>query len=67
MAAADPDEEYDFLSDAESAALQTRLDLAQAYIDMQETELAKELLRAVVARGNATQRSQADALLTSLA
>jgi len=62
----DPDEEYDFLSDAESAALQTRLDLAQAYIDMQETELARELLSAVVSRGSAAQRSQAAALLASL-
>lgn len=65
--AGDPDEEYDFLSDAESAALQTRLDLAQAYIDMQETELARELLSAVVSRGNASQRAQASSLLASLA
>jgi len=62
----DPDEEYDFLSDAESAALQTRLDLAQAYIDMQEKELARELLSAVISRGSAGQRSQAAALLASL-
>ena len=61
------EEEYDFLTDAESAALQTRLDLAQAYIDMQETDLAKELLRTVVARGNAEQRTQASSLLDSLA
>lgn len=60
------EEEYDFLTDAESAALQTRLDLAQAYIDMQETELAKELLLTVVARGNPEQRAQASSILDSL-
>lgn len=65
--AADDDEEYDFLSDAESAALQTRLDLAQAYIDMQETELAKELLLTVLSRGSTEQRAQAAAILDSLA
>lgn len=61
------DEEYDFLTDAESAALQTRLDLAQAYIDMQESALAKELLLTVVARGSAEQRQQASSLLDNLA
>lgn len=66
-ATAAAEEEYDFLTDAESAALQTRLDLAQAYIDMQEIELAKELLHAVMARGNAEQRTQASSLLDSLA
>ncbi len=61
------EEEYDFLSDAESAALQTRLDLAQAYIEMQETELARELLLTVVARGSVEQRTQATSLLESFA
>lgn len=61
------EDEYDFLSDAESAALQTRLDLAQAYIEMQETELARELLLTVVARGSVEQRTQATSLLESFA
>ena len=60
------EEEYDFLTDAESAALQTRLDLAQAYIDMQEIELAKELLHTVIERGNAEQRTQASTILDNL-
>lgn len=58
--------EYDFMSDAESAALQTRLDLAQAYIDMQETDLAKELLQTVISRGSAEQQTQAKQILDSL-
>lgn len=66
-AAQSAEEEYDFLTDAESAALQTRLDLAQAYIDMQEYSLAKELLHTVMARGNAEQRLHAGSLLDNLA
>ena len=58
--------EYDFMSDAESAASQTRLDLAQAYIDMQETDLAKELLQTVITRGSAEQQTQAKQILESL-
>ena len=58
--------EYDFMSDAESAALQTRLDLAQAYIDMQETDLAKELLQTVITRGSAEQQTLAKQILDSL-
>ena len=64
--AADPDEdEYDFLSDAQVEAFQTRLDLARAYLDMGETEAAHELLRAVAAGGSPTQRDDARQLLTS--
>lgn len=66
-ASAAAEEEYDFLTDAESAALQTRLDLAQAYIDMQEIALAKELLHTVIERGNTEQRTQASTILDSLA
>jgi pilus assembly protein FimV len=63
---AEAESEYDFMSDAEAAALQTRLDLAQAYIDMQEIELAKELLDAVIVRGNAEQQAQARQIFESL-
>ncbi|MES3040883.1 MAG: FimV/HubP family polar landmark protein [Pseudomonadota bacterium] len=66
-ALASAEEEYDFLTDAESAALQTRLDLAQAYIDMQEIALAKELLHTVIERGSAEQRTQASTILDNLA
>ena len=62
----DPDEdEYDFLSDAQVEAYQTRLDLARAYLDMGEAEAARELLRAVAAGGSPTQRDDARQLLTT--
>lgn len=64
--AADAEEEYDFMTDAESAALQTRLDLAQAYIDMNEMDLAKELLQTVVTRGTPEQQAQAQTILDKL-
>lgn len=63
---AEVEEEYDFMTDAESAALQTRLDLAQAYIDMQEMDLAKELLNTVITRGSEEQRTQAQQILDKL-
>lgn len=65
-AEAEAEAEYDFMSDAESAALQTRLDLAQAYIDMQEMDLAKELLQTVITRGSAEQQTHAKQILDSL-
>ncbi|MEL0029113.1 MAG: FimV/HubP family polar landmark protein, partial [Perlucidibaca sp.] len=61
------DEEYDFLSDSEAEAHQTRLDLAQAYIDMKEAEPARELLLMVQQGGTAEQRRLAGELLRSLA
>lgn len=64
--AVDAEEEYDFMTDAESAALQTRLDLAQAYIDMNEMDLAKELLQTVVTRGTPEQQAQAQTILDKL-
>lgn len=59
--------EYDFLTDSEAAAFQTRLDLAMAYLDMNEQSAARELLERVLEGGTSDQRRQASALLVSLA
>lgn len=61
------DDEYDFLTDSEAEAHQTRLDLAQAYIEMKETQSARELLNMVRQGGTAEQRRVAAGLLQSLA
>lgn len=58
----DMDEEMDFLSDADEAA--TKLDLARAYIDMGDSEGAKDILSEVVEEGNDDQRREAEELLT---
>lgn len=57
------EEEYDFLTDSETESFQTRLDLAQAYLDMGETKAAHELLRVVRQGGTASQRQRAGELL----
>lgn len=64
----DADEpEYDFLTDNEAAAFQTRLDLAMAYLDMDEVSAARALLERVLEGGTSEQRRQASALLVTLA
>lgn len=57
------EEEYDFLTDSEAESFQTRLDLAQAYLDMGETQAAHALLRVVRQGGTASQRQRAGELL----
>lgn len=57
----DMDAELDFLADADEAA--TKLDLARAYIDMGDTEGAKDILAEVVNEGNDDQRNEAKQLL----
>ena len=55
---------FDFIdSDDENA---TRLDLAQAYIDMGDDAGAREMLDEVLAEGNPEQQAQAKSLLESL-
>lgn len=61
------DDEYDFLTDGEAEAFQTRLDLAQAYIAMNEGNSARGLLQAVEQGGTPEQRRQAGELLKGLA
>jgi pilus assembly protein FimV len=57
----DMDAELDFLADADEAA--TKLDLARAYIDMGDTEGAKDILSEVMGEGNDEQRKEANELL----
>ncbi len=44
----------------------TKLDLARAYIEMHETDGAKEILQEVMTEGNAQQKQEAQALLAKL-
>lgn len=60
------EDEYDFLNDNESEAFQTRLDLAQAYLDMNEVDAARQLLDRVVEGGTSEQRARAKALIDEL-
>ena len=57
----DMDAELDFLADADEAA--TKLDLARAYIDMGDTEGAKDILSEVMGEGSDEQRKEANELL----
>lgn len=61
LSADDMDAELDFLADADEAA--TKLDLARAYIDMGDTEGARDILAEVVHEGNEEQRKDAAELL----
>tara|TARA_R110001599_G_scaffold128568_6_gene302363 strand:- start:16151 stop:17758 length:1608 start_codon:yes stop_codon:yes gene_type:complete len=63
---AEDEGEYDFLNDSESEAFQTRLDLAQAYLDMNEVDAARQLLDRVVEGGTSEQRARAKALIDEL-
>ncbi len=47
--------------------VQTKLDLAQAYIDMGDTDGAKGIIDEVIAEGNAAQKQAAMGLLGKLA
>ena len=47
--------------------VQTKLDLAQAYIDMGDTDGAKGIIDEVLAEGNAAQKQAAMGLLSKLA
>jgi pilus assembly protein FimV len=44
----------------------TKLDLAQAYIEMGDTDSVKKILQEVIDEGNAEQKKQAETLLSSL-
>lgn len=57
----DMDAELDFLADADEAA--TKLDLARAYIDMGDTDGARDILAEVAHEGNEQQREEAAELL----
>jgi pilus assembly protein FimV len=57
-------DEFDF---ADSDEVATKLDLARAYIDMGDTDGAREILDEVVAEGNDEQKGQASELLARIA
>ncbi|WP_374439607.1 FimV/HubP family polar landmark protein [Pseudomonas panipatensis] len=58
------DDDFDFLSGADEAA--TKLDLARAYIDMGDTEGARDILDEVIGEGSDTQQKEARELLERL-
>lgn len=57
--------EFDFLSGTDEVA--TKLDLAQAYFDMGDTDGARDILSEVLTEGNETQRGEAKEMLGRLA
>jgi pilus assembly protein FimV len=59
------DDEFDFLAGSDECA--TKLDLARAYIDMEDVEGAKELLQEVVQEGSDQQKQDARELMDNLA
>lgn len=61
----DDDSDLDFLSDNDETA--TKLDLARAYIDMGDTDGAKDILDEIAEEGNPQQKQEAETLLSRLA
>jgi pilus assembly protein FimV len=58
------DNEFDFLAGTDECA--TKLDLARAYLDMEDLDGAKELLQEVVAEGNDQQKTDARTLMETI-
>lgn len=58
------DDEFDFLAGTDECA--TKLDLAQAYIDMEDVDGAKELLQEVIQEGSDAQKQEAKNLMDKL-
>ncbi|MFJ7285713.1 FimV/HubP family polar landmark protein [Pseudomonas sp. NPDC099000] len=65
MASAADEPDFDFLSGTDEVA--TKLDLAQAYIDMGDADGARDILNEVVSEGDAGQKSEAKEMLSRLA
>lgn len=63
-ASLDDDEDFDFLSGTDETA--TKLDLARAYIDMGDSEGARDILDEVIAEGNDGQQQEARELIGKL-
>ena len=61
---ADDEPEFDFLSGADETA--TKLDLAQAYIDMGDDEGARDILTEVMEEGNPQQQAEALEMMARL-
>ncbi|WP_439858987.1 FimV/HubP family polar landmark protein [Pseudomonas sp. MBLB4136] len=64
LANLDGDDDFDFLSGTDETA--TKLDLARAYIDMGDTEGARDILDEVIAEGNDGQQQEARELIAKL-
>jgi pilus assembly protein FimV len=65
LATAADEPDFDFLSGTDEVA--TKLDLAQAYIDMGDNDGARDILNEVVTEGDAGQKSEAKEMLSRLA
>lgn len=64
MASMDDEPEFDFLSGTDEAA--TKLDLARAYIEMGDSDGARDILDEVVSEGNDGQKTEARDMLSRL-
>jgi pilus assembly protein FimV len=64
LASAEDEPDFDFLSGTDEVA--TKLDLAQAYIDMGDHDGARDILGEVLSEGDATQKSEAQEMLARL-
>lgn len=58
------DDDFGILSSADEFG--TKLDLARAYVDMEDVESARDILQEVLADGDADQKAQAQSLLDEL-
>jgi len=58
------EDEYDFLSGADEAS--TKLDLARAYMEMEDADGARDILEEVLTEGNDDQKRQAQELIERL-
>lgn len=65
LVGAEDEPDFDFLSGTDEVA--TKLDLAQAYIDMGDNDGARDILGEVLSEGDATQKSEAQEMLSRLA
>ncbi|WP_122664928.1 FimV/HubP family polar landmark protein [Pseudomonas viridiflava] len=65
MAAMDDEPEFDFLAGTDEAA--TKLDLARAYIEMGDSDGARDILDEVVSEGDDGQKTEARDMLSRLA
>ncbi len=58
------DDDFAFIDSADEVA--TKLDLAQAYVDMGDVDGAREILLEVLREGNDSQRGEANVLMSAL-
>jgi pilus assembly protein FimV len=65
LATVDDEPDFDFLSGTDEVA--TKLDLAQAYIDMGDNDGARDILNEVVTEGDDGQKNEAQEMLSRLA